>query len=278
MRLDLTGLVILLLMLAATPARADSKADLERSLRDQWVGKNELVRGFYGGDHLGFDAAGSPLQTAPSVPWTASWVHIKGLKVKDKDLEMDGERAGLVFYDQKRLLPETDEARRSVHVQIQVALAASETGEQVRAALDRVFIQPNEDFSSMVPEFWQDYLHGSLKEKERDQNKRAPELTLPSGEIAYKVGDNVKAPHAQYAPDPEYFEPARLTRLQGTTVLWVVIDRNGNPSEIQIWRPLGFGLDEQAVAAVKKWRFLPATKDGQPVSVRIFVEVNFRLF
>lgn len=278
MRRNLTGFVILLLLLTTAPARADSRADLERSLRDQWAGKNELLRGFYGGDHLVFDAAGSPLQTGSSAPWTASYVHIKGLKVKDQDLEMDGERAGLVFYDQKRLVPETDEGTKHVRVQIQIALAPSETAEQVRAALDRVFIQPNEDFSSMVPEFWQDYLHGSLKEKERDQNTRVPELTLPSGETAYKVGDNVKAPHVQYAPDPEYFGPARLTRLQGTTVLWVVIGRNGTPSEIQIWRPLGFGLDEQAVAAVKKWRFLPATKDGQPVSVRIFVEVNFRLF
>lgn len=37
------------------------------------------------------------------------------------------------------------------------------------------------------------------------------------------------------------------------------------------------GLDEQAVAAVSNYRFAPATKDGQPVPVEIFINVNFQI-
>jgi len=37
------------------------------------------------------------------------------------------------------------------------------------------------------------------------------------------------------------------------------------------------GLDEKAIEAVQKWRFRPATKDGQPVSVSAIVDVGFRL-
>jgi len=38
------------------------------------------------------------------------------------------------------------------------------------------------------------------------------------------------------------------------------------------------GLDEKAIEAVKKWRFVPAMKDGKPVAVQVNVEVNFHLY
>jgi protein TonB len=37
----------------------------------------------------------------------------------------------------------------------------------------------------------------------------------------------------------------------------------------------GRGLDEEAVKAVRTWKFKPAIKDGRPVAVQIFVEVDF---
>jgi TonB family protein len=61
-------------------------------------------------------------------------------------------------------------------------------------------------------------------------------------------------------------------------VLWLVVDANGLPQNIKVQRALGMGLDEEAVKAVKRWRFQPATKDGEPVPVMINVEVNFRLY
>jgi protein TonB len=36
------------------------------------------------------------------------------------------------------------------------------------------------------------------------------------------------------------------------------------------------GLDERAVDAVKKWKFKPAMKDGNPVWMQVTVEVLFR--
>src|SRR5208337_1843939 len=52
----------------------------------------------------------------------------------------------------------------------------------------------------------------------------------------------------------------------------------GRPQQIRVQRPLGMGLDEKAIEAVKMWKFEPARKDGQPVPVMINVEVNFRLY
>ena len=39
----------------------------------------------------------------------------------------------------------------------------------------------------------------------------------------------------------------------------------------------GLGLDEQAVAAIMRWKFNPAQKDGAPVAVMATIEVNFKL-
>jgi TonB family protein len=45
-----------------------------------------------------------------------------------------------------------------------------------------------------------------------------------------------------------------------------------------VQRTLGLGLDEKAIEAVRKWKFEPAMKNGQPVAVQVNVEVNFRLY
>jgi periplasmic protein TonB len=61
-------------------------------------------------------------------------------------------------------------------------------------------------------------------------------------------------------------------------VLWLVVGADGLPREIKVQRTLGLGLDEKAIEAVKQWKFKPAMKDGNPVAVRISVEVNFHLY
>ena len=94
----------------------------------------------------------------------------------------------------------------------------------------------------------------------------------------YRVGGGVSAPKPLYTPDPEYSEEARKAKYQGVVVLWLVIGPDGRPREIKIARPLGMGLDQKAVEAVRTWRFDPARKDGQPVAVQMNVEVSFRLY
>ena len=92
------------------------------------------------------------------------------------------------------------------------------------------------------------------------------------------MGGGVSAPKALQTPDPEYSEEARKAKYQGTVVLWLVVDPNGNPQQVKVARSLGMGLDQKAVEAVRHWKFEPAMKDGRPVAVQINVEVNFRLY
>jgi protein TonB len=77
--------------------------------------------------------------------------------------------------------------------------------------------------------------------------------------------------------DPEYTPEALEARLAGTVMLSVVIDPDGNATEIKLVRGLGKGLDEKAVECVQKWHFKPGMRNGEPVSVKATVEINFRL-
>jgi len=95
---------------------------------------------------------------------------------------------------------------------------------------------------------------------------------------AYRVGGGVSAPRVLYSPDPEYSEEARRAKYQGSVVLWIVVGPDGRVRDVRVQRTLGLGLDEKAIEAVRKWRFEPATKNGQPVAVQVNVEVNFRLY
>ncbi len=98
---------------------------------------------------------------------------------------------------------------------------------------------------------------------------------IPDG--VYKIGNGVLPPRLNKQPNPKYSQDARAAGLAGTTVLRIVVGADGVVRNPQIVRPLGLGLDEKAIEAVKQWRFTPGTKDGQPVPVLATIEVNFRL-
>jgi protein TonB len=58
----------------------------------------------------------------------------------------------------------------------------------------------------------------------------------------------------------------------------LVVDQNGIPTNVRTVRGIGYGLDENAVEAVRKYRFKPAMEHGQPVPVELNMEINFKIF
>jgi TonB family protein len=77
--------------------------------------------------------------------------------------------------------------------------------------------------------------------------------------------------------EPQYSEEARKARYQGTVVLEAIVRKDGTVDILRVVRSLGFGLDENAIQALKQWRFRPGTKGGLPVDVALNIEVNFNL-
>jgi TonB family protein len=95
---------------------------------------------------------------------------------------------------------------------------------------------------------------------------------------AYSVGNGVSAPVAIYSPEPAYSEEARKAKFGGIVLLWIVVDAQGIVRNVRIAKPLGMGLDEEAVKTVSTWKFKPALRQGVAVPVQVEVEVSFRLF
>ena len=79
-------------------------------------------------------------------------------------------------------------------------------------------------------------------------------------------------------PEPAYTDEARQQSVAGTVVLRVVFASNGAVTNIRTVQGLPHGLTEQAIAAARKIKFIPATKDGTYVSMWMQLEYNFNLY
>jgi periplasmic protein TonB len=78
---------------------------------------------------------------------------------------------------------------------------------------------------------------------------------------------------------PEYTREAREARIQGMVNLDAVVLKDGSVGEVTVTKSLDqkYGLDDQAVKALKQWQFKPGTKDGKPADVRVSIEMSFTL-
>lgn len=79
-------------------------------------------------------------------------------------------------------------------------------------------------------------------------------------------------------PEPQYTEEARRNGITGTVVLRVVFSRTGQVTNIHAMQSLSGGLTEKAMAAARQIRFVPATRNGQAVSMYMQLEYNFNLY
>jgi len=88
---------------------------------------------------------------------------------------------------------------------------------------------------------------------------------------------NVSEPVLVSQVQPQYTDEARAARVQGTIELRATVREDGTVENVTVRKGLGYGLDEAAIAAVEQWKFMPARKDGKPVSALVGLLVNFAL-
>jgi TonB family protein len=108
-------------------------------------------------------------------------------------------------------------------------------------------------------------VYGSLTQAQSQKDAKQ-DLTHP-----------VTPPKAVYSPDPEYSEQARKAGLQGACLLSLTVQSDGTPTDIQVTKSLGMGLDEKSIEAIRNWRFEPARRDGIAIPGKITIETTFHL-
>jgi TonB family protein len=85
---------------------------------------------------------------------------------------------------------------------------------------------------------------------------------------------------------PVYPLAARRARLEGVSVVSLIVDDKGRPQNVSTIRSIAEGvspehrdaaieMDRSALACVRKFRFTPAMIDGKPVAIRIKLDMNF---
>jgi TonB family protein len=101
-------------------------------------------------------------------------------------------------------------------------------------------------------------------------------FTLRDGPV-YKVGEGITAPKATTHPNPRYTQKALDERLHGSVELSGIVETDGSISSIKVVKGLSDDLDQQAIDALKQWRFTPGQKDGVDVRVAVHVEMTFTM-
>jgi len=99
-----------------------------------------------------------------------------------------------------------------------------------------------------------------------------------TGGGVHRIGGGVSPPQVLFAPEPEFSEEARKAKVAGNVLVYLQVDTNGRPINVRVLRPIGMGLDQKALEAVKQYKFKPAMENGHPVIVEMNVEVNFQIF
>ncbi len=100
-----------------------------------------------------------------------------------------------------------------------------------------------------------------------------------TGGGVYRPGNGVVSPRLLYEVKPNYTSDAMRAKIQGIVTMEAVVMPDGSVGDVQITRSLDqtFGLDQEAIRTVKKWRFAPGTRQGQPVPVLVEIEMTFTL-
>lgn len=139
----------------------------------------------------------------------------------------------------------------------------------LKDALDKIFATGLDDtLMSAMPDFWKLYYQAAAAGTDY-KPKDAAVLRQSVVEQKAKLLSTFQ---------PESNDFAQDAGVAGMALYHTVVGADGKPQEIAVARPIGFGLDENAVAAIRKASFQPAMKDGHPVPVMLDLVVQFHIY
>jgi outer membrane biosynthesis protein TonB len=139
----------------------------------------------------------------------------------------------------------------------------------LKDALDHVFSVGFDDrMMAAMPDFWKLYY----------QAVAAKSDYRPADPAVFRQNAVDSKARLVSVFEPPSNEFAQSHGVAGLALYHVVIGADGKPGEIAVARPIGFGLDENAVDSIRKASFQPAIKDSKPVPVLLDLIVEFHIY
>jgi TonB family protein len=266
----------------------------EQHLKQQLKGKTVLIRGFFQDDRLEYNSAGEVLGTPQPGSWTVAKMQVKSIMVHTSDFEVRGPRL-ISFLDQSKgeFITLKPSRKHTIRVTVHASLLTLNQ-QQLGDLIQKLFVTDSRPDISVFPSYWREFLSGHVvKVQDKDgilafrlrdqaaaeaQGDDQPVYTNSAGDPVFRVSKSVEQPRIVSQIDPEFSESARAQQFSGTTIVSLEVDKSGAVRDVQIVQPIGYGLDDEAVRAVKQWRFVPGRRKGEPVAVLVKAEVSFRLY
>jgi TonB family protein len=150
-----------------------------------------------------------------------------------------------------------------------IAVSSAHTSRVLKEALDQIFAQGlDERMMATMPDFWK--LYYQAEAEKADYRPKDPSI------LRQNTVDRKARLLTSFEPDSNEF--AQAAGVAGMSQYHAVIGPDGKVGEVAVSRPIGFGLDESAVEAIRNAKFEPAIKDGKPVAVLLDLDVPFRIF
>ncbi len=94
---------------------------------------------------------------------------------------------------------------------------------------------------------------------------------------AFDVADLEKRPEPVSQVAPAYPAELRKAKVEGVVTLVFVLDETGRVEEPRVENSSRPEFEKPALDAIRKWRFSPGLKDGQPVRTYIRIPMRFRV-
>jgi TonB family protein len=170
--------------------------------------------------------------------------------------------------DSNKALKDSNEALKETNEALK-AVSPAHSAMVMNKALNSIFANDIDPvMMSHLPEYWQEYFTSKSERRKY----------MPKDASIKVVSEGMTPPRVLNSIDPSSNEFAQKYGIAGMELLRTVVDATGVPRQMAIQRPIGFGLDEKAVEAIKNSHFTPATVNGQPVAVVIDLVVTFRIY
>lgn len=269
----------LVLLVGAILTASPVDRPLQDQLTDQYVGQTVFLRHPFTSDSQEFDPNGKPKGKVQEGPWTFyGRLVIKKITVENDKLLVEGNRIVYKFDGNAEHLVSVPQSQ-NVQIAIRLHTPLNSMDDAV-SVLGRVLALTDKEIQNAIPPVWRPYL---AKPPGTDNAKDAPSPDAGNtgaddrgqGNRVFQVGSRkVSAPKPQFTPEPAFDAKPGFS---GVVSLNTVVDAQGRITKVKVVRSLGKGLDEEAIRAVKAWRFTPAMSDGKPVAASMTIVIDFHL-